>query len=309
MYRNYIEQSVKQAKNFGLIKSGPKADLINDFKEFSKLTLKALALFIGRTREEALARAPEWSTDRRVKAIGFNNTIFYSCANEVFDAVTMCTAAEQRRFYKLANEFGKKLHKVPLSFPVDCIPVEDEALFIEFPEPFPLGKHFVHSVFLLQSQATHILETGKEERTIRVLMPEFTKDGKLTTECTFVLFPLFGGKLVEDGLEAAEVRDEESVEIIKYAMKAYCYVKSGDPDLRHLKVPDNKKDRQRFYQSHGTMLPFTIVGFDFLKERRYTEQTIYVDDYLAWRRCGPRFTQARLVTVSGHERTYGSTDE
>jgi len=92
------------------------------------------------------------------------------------------------------------------------------------------------------------------------------------------------------------------------------YLNSQDPELLALKPSWNAPvSKQRSHTVNGHLnqctLPVIAINWDYKKIYRYEEHESFVDTHLAWRRCGPNFSQLRLTWIKEHTRKYQKKTE
>jgi hypothetical protein len=306
------EDRLAQAISHNLVKLPLNAPIKKRLEELFVMELSFLRKFCWPTRELCLVNR---STNYEPFALSMPplGTVIWSDQPRVCDLLMESECHKAQRYFKLAENFGKHLHRVPLNLAANLIPTKDDCVLIQFPDgvvlPQPDGT-FARCAYLWQINSA-MFNGMPGFRTLRMLIPDYDAQGNLLGSSTWSVFPLVPDKTMDENFEMADLHNEQVRAIASYALKAYCYVLSGDPDLRTIKPPvppETRKEKKlrHWFREHAneSLLPLTIVGYDFLKERRYSVESTWVDEYLAWRRCGPGKTQARLVVVSGHHRHY-----
>jgi hypothetical protein len=101
---------------------------------------------------------------------------------------------------------------------------------------------------------------------------------------------------------------EERRGLGRLLLNAVLYIQSQDPELLLLK-PTYKapvsKQKSHTIDGHLNLctIPVHAINWDYKKTHLYTDSKIFVDGFLAWRRCGPRHSQIKLSWISEHEKT------
>ena len=104
---------------------------------------------------------------------------------------------------------------------------------------------------------------------------------------------------------------EDDIDIASAIVNACIYFHSMNPDVSHLEPEKDKKRRNTLAIKRGipheeisSYYPVTLLNWNYGRGREYTVDSTWVDSYLRWQRCGPGFTQVKLIMVSEHERHY-----
>lgn len=98
--------------------------------------------------------------------------------------------------------------------------------------------------------------------------------------------------------------------VFRILVNAVLYINSVDPDLinapttGHLSDTKKKQLEQSSKPVNECTLPVTVVSYSYHRERYFTVDETWVDTFPRWQRCGPGFTQVKLIWVKPHKRVY-----
>ncbi|MGZ3747126.1 MAG: hypothetical protein ACXWRE_07155, partial [Pseudobdellovibrionaceae bacterium] len=88
------------------------------------------------------------------------------------------------------------------------------------------------------------------------------------------------------------------------------YIHSPENDIFPLKTRSelNNADFQSQSKSSGVenlcTIPVTLVSWNFHRPHVFNKDSTWVRPYLRWQRCGPEFSEVKLIWVREHERTF-----
>ena len=231
--------------------------------------------------------------------------------------ITQKFKIERPPVYHAGKEFCKALQKMEPVIPVDLLPQRFFAYF-----SFPDGT-------VLDNEGDQILGiyvfVGEPKET--PLLPELWSTSPkvfwavyytVKGDCARILMDLNERKTFKELAEHLPVDrggTKTDVNIFALAMNLVLYVNSVDCDL-HLAPPnkDMKPAEKKARQARGEtinqcLLPVIYVSWNYQKPRLFHVDHAWVDTHLRWQRCGPNYSQVKLIWVKAHERTYKHDEE
>ena len=134
-----------------------------------------------------------------------------------------------------------------------------------------------------------------------------------------IVIPLTSGKKISEILEQYNITQGDVAlpngkEIANTIINVLLYLNSQDPELLNLTPTFGgshshiKKHTQIIGGQecvNACTVPVIAVNWSYEhRQKHLSPSTTHVEAYLAWRRCGPNFSQIRLSYISEHERTY-----
>lgn len=127
---------------------------------------------------------------------------------------------------------------------------------------------------------------------------------------TFVSSCTDDGRIV---WEAAASEDSFIKPIVEYALRCIAYIRSADPDLRHLRpeIPKHASERKlkAFKATNPNLFPVTWVSWDWKRPRVFGVDETSVTGHFRWQRCGKNNSQVKLIWIDEHVRHFGDKPE
>jgi hypothetical protein len=214
--------------------------------------------------------------------------------------------------YKIGEDFGRDLMKVNLNVPVSAIPKITEMVCIEFPSWYrvkdPSGLT-IKSILIYQNEKAETIVQG-QFRLLYFAFPTYDEDGNLTkfVDSNAIQLDHFGHfkQIMEEHRKHSH--HQLDTDMMTFALNAYLYLHSGQPDLRFMKrierpITRKPKKLKRFYkENEGRLYNYTVMGYDHKKTKQYQMDSWEVAPYLRWQPYGPKRSKYKLIFVKGHTR-------
>lgn len=119
----------------------------------------------------------------------------------------------------------------------------------------------------------------------------------------------------DDGTIFTDIPEEHTIKrsiIYRTLLNTILYINSAEPILEHCQPFIKRKGkmsktklRKMGKSVNETSLQVTLVNSHYHKDKlNYTDATTHVHSFVRWQRCGPNFSQIKLVWVKDHERVY-----
>jgi hypothetical protein len=176
------------------------------------------------------------------------------------------------RPYKLAKDFAEQLESTKLSVPARVIPADNKVICVEFPDEYEFS-----CVYMACIDGPGTDSFGPVYKRIEF---QFNRPIGMSDSYERVVLHFYQeDESIEDAVAQVSKRSPDfigrviSLETLKYALNAFLYIHSGQPDLRQYAPPKRpltqKPKQQRLFDKmmenqHG--VPVTLVGFNFKKE-------------------------------------------
>lgn len=131
----------------------------------------------------------------------------------------------------------------------------------------------------------------------------------------------FASKFTEDGRIDWNDAPMEwySTELVEFICRCIAYIRSADPDLRHLRpeIPKHASERKlkAFKAENPNLFPVTWVSWDWKRPRVYGVDETSVTGHFRWQPCGKRdpdtgiMTQTKLIWIDEHIRHFADKGE
>lgn len=232
------------------------------------------------------------------------------------------------KVFHIGKEFAEAMAQVKKDIPLDLLPDRFFAYF-SFPEGTfaeiegaPVRGGFI---FIGPPEQTMVQGNTKAKKVVwinyELPVPKESRNGReqdFLFHCVNFCMPL------DDGL----IKATENVPIYKNAtpvgtdvqrafMNLAVYIHSLSPDLMPTRAVQDHSNKQRkdFYTKHGVAnhctLPVIFVSWNYRKPTAYSVDSTTVNAHFRWQRCGPGFSQVKLILIDEHERHFkkGDRDE
>ncbi len=140
----------------------------------------------------------------------------------------------------------------------------------------------------------------------------------------FLSLPLSDDNLMESSLlgpgemilkkEVSKKDVDQRLRATRCIVNAVLYIHSLEPNIDHLKPMSNlthgdrKKVRATGRHINLCTIPVIAVNWSYKKERIYGMDETWRREHTRWQRCGPQFSQIKLVTIRGHAVKYKKHD-
>lgn len=97
--------------------------------------------------------------------------------------------------------------------------------------------------------------------------------------------------------------------VYRTVINAVLYIHSQKPDVTPLKPEKDLTHSQRSKaRAEGKLtnctVPISLVSWNYQKPKVFTVDKTWIDTHPRWQRCGPKYSEVKLVWVSAHERKY-----
>lgn len=213
--------------------------------------------------------------------------------------------------YLMAKEFSEELIKLNLNLTFNCLQQLHPITYIEFPEH--LIKFFEKDGVNLYIKGCFLLVSGE-----RIIISFFALvNNKLNIYNTDPLtMSDINSFLNELNPMMNEVKDIENktgvkcnfIEQIIYAIKCGIYIKTGSPDIRHLKpkkfIGKNKKSLRKHKRNNPYDYEVIFVGFNFKKSVTYSKDGTVVKQHLRVQHYGKNLSEIKIITIHEHDRKF-----
>jgi len=229
------------------------------------------------------------------------------------------------RTYHIGRDFANAMVNVKKEIPLDLLPERFFAYF-SFPEntftDVEEGAVAGGFIFIGDRSETIIRENAnldygpmKKVVWINYIIPAkhpakenapFTLDMK----CAGLVMPLDEG--IQKALEAPQLPNvgEAPTEVCRAFINLAIYINSLNPDVLPTKPIQDQSNskRKEFYTKHGVAnhctVPVTFVSWNYKKPVTYSVDSTMVSSHFRWQRCGPGFSQVKLILIDEHERHF-----
>lgn len=227
------------------------------------------------------------------------------------------------RVYHIGKDFSHAMANVKKDLPLDMLP---ERFFAYFSMPSgtfsgvedcPVKGGFIYigpqAETMARSEWKHErvvwinyeLELG-EEKESKILAA-----GQMPLYCANFLMPLDNGlkSAIEDAPHIPGSR-KTSPEVVRAFLNLAIYIHSLNPDLLPTRAAQQNslKQRKEFHKKFGVTnlctLPVTFVSWNYEKPKSYSVDSTMVSAHMRWQRCGPGFSQVKLIMIDEHERRF-----
>ncbi len=225
--------------------------------------------------------------------------------------------AREKKFYKIAEDFGSQLFLTDCAFETKHIfALPQMCIIVQFPETVELR--------LLNGNIVKALTFARITNGISFLFHEYTPEGKYTAQADYY-FMSFERPEMKELMERpfSEVaqsdilslkcgnRGDATEEIIEYAVKSVIYIFSANPDLREYKpLPTGKdlvrreRDRNTTENEKNGKWPMMLVGYDWKKPKTYHVDGTTVSGHFRWQPCGKNREDVKLIWIDEHHRSF-----
>lgn len=125
-----------------------------------------------------------------------------------------------------------------------------------------------------------------------------------------VVGALLGGQIQKIPIEEIDI--EKRLEATRCLINAVLYIHSLEPNIDHLKPAgrfshgDRRKLKAAGKHINLCSLPVIAINWSYRRERTYGIDETWRREHSRWQRCGPGYTQIKLITVKGHPVKYKS---
>jgi hypothetical protein len=234
---------------------------------------------------------------------------------------------ERPRVYHVGKDFTQAMSQIDRDIPIDRLP-ERFFAYISFPEktlyPEDGPNEEVRGAFIFIGPAKETFgpqEIDKEKVVWISVDMDAPPDIKNKSHEGFLnlrSFLMNIDKSITHTLQTAPDLDDEHGRIetttdrrvLRTLINLAIYIHSAEPELLPTRaVQDHSNsDRKRFFEKHGVAnhctVPVTMISWNWQKPRIYNVDSTLVESYYRWQRCGPGFSQVKLILVNAHERHY-----
>lgn len=215
------------------------------------------------------------------------------------------------RCYLMSKEFSEELIKIKLEITFDILKELPPITYIEFPHHLIKffekdgGCLYLNGCFLLIGADTIVISFFHKNNGIIRIHNTDTLNIKDITSFFSSINPMKE--------EVADISNKFGIKVnfieqILYAIKCGIYIKSGQPDLRHLVIKKfngkGKKALRKHKRDNPHDYPVTLVGFNFKKSRKYLVDGTWVTQHLRAQHFGKKLSQIKIITIEEHERKY-----
>ena len=217
-------------------------------------------------------------------------------------------------FYKVGSQFGKHLDRTNLDVPCRLLPVEaSEAYYVGFPDGmvFKSQPNDYHRNCLASVQ----LSKDGTTRSLAMLFPDMTSDGRYKESGTYVVLPLTPDLTIGECIDKLNEQNFEISEgtkrLVAFVAKSILYIKSGDPDLqREMGKWSTSKKLKKIKGANRENCRFdTIkVGYGFHGKTFNVDETM-VSGHFRWQPYGPDRGLIKLIWIDEHVRTFDTTGQ
>ena len=252
---------------------------------------------------------------------------------------------EKPPVYRLGKDFGSVLAEIDNDIPVDKLP-DNFFGFISLPEGVvsdDTGNVHGAYVFIGDAKYTalHPENYGKKIMWISTIGDagkgvKFDEYGEKDFTVSHVLIEPKGSfddmyrslPMADDDLASfAGFKEKMSNRIVtkeasdqrliatRCIVNAVLYIHSLEPNIDHLRPAGNLShgDRRKLRASgkHVNLctLPVIAVNWSYRRERVFGVDETWRREHSRWQRCGPQFSQIKLITIKGHKVVYKNTRE
>lgn len=170
-----------------------------------------------------------------------------------------------KKIFYLAEAFAQELRKIRITVKANCIPESNDIICIELPEWTGYQAVYIAAIRNIGRDSTGLVYCRLEM--------QFCRTDQAQTFDRVMIHFYSENDIIEDGLVRFGDRLPIPEDILKFAVNAYLYVHSGQPDLREYAPPPKPQSKKpkvlRQYQKkceQESLLPVTLVGFNFKKE-------------------------------------------
>jgi hypothetical protein len=111
-------------------------------------------------------------------------------------------------------------------------------------------------------------------------------------------------------IQTAPEEEKFRIRLASLILNAALYINSDDPDILDLTPTFNgtRKHIEKNTSPQGHLnactIPIRAVSWDFKRSEKFSDEDTLVHTHPRWQRCGPNFSQVKLIWVAEHTRTY-----
>ena len=119
------------------------------------------------------------------------------------------------------------------------------------------------------------------------------------------------GKVIQASSKDHEARDL----VYRTLVNLVLYINSVDADLVKAPTTEHLSNRQKSERSNQgkpvneCAVPITLVSWNYRKPVQFQKDSTWVETHMRFQRCGPGFTQVKLIWVAPHERHFQKSAE
>lgn len=222
---------------------------------------------------------------------------------------------QQAPIYMFAHDFAHELKRVRLDIPASHLPSDGRVVEIELPDDlgFDIQGTKVKTIYILGVDMHGAKDsTGPVYRRLEIHFAAQEIGLEAYKRCLMHFHS--PDETIEEALQKVYERPGVELfpkEVIFYAINAFLYVHSGEPDLRQYRPPKrpttNKAKVQRLYDrkmENQSTRAMTLVGFDFKKPKTFEIDSTTVRAHFQWYLTGPGRTVRKLVWKDPHVRRF-----
>ena len=222
--------------------------------------------------------------------------------------------------YRMGAQFLNVLKDVSLALKTELLPDRFFG-YISFPkQSVSDGEESVQGcyVYIGPGYETPVIRDGEKEK-LKLIWASYISEEPGGSIGRILAPAGLGDKSIIQVIEETENIDYDSsgnqipgaardsrVSLWKTILNCVLYINSSEPDLSHLKPARNMTPSERKKAvplRNQCLIPVTFVSWNYLRPERRSGSA-WVNSFPRWQRCGPNFSQVKLIWVKAHERHY-----
>lgn len=218
--------------------------------------------------------------------------------------------SEGRPIYKIADGLGHDLDKANLEVAARFLKsLSGKPICIEFPDWFAAPAEGTESITCAYVSSYWSIEAGAVS--YHIIFPTYDRATNRYTGRQAQLTKTFSiaCENMQEELKRDVSNDPWLEPVFQYLVKCLLYIQSGQPDLRAILVEpkQGKKNVRPKELAHEKAVPavdFTLVGYDWKKQRKFQTDSTEVRGHWRWQPYGPGLSKVKFIWIDAHERSY-----
>jgi hypothetical protein len=233
---------------------------------------------------------------------------------------------DQGRVYLIGRDFAQAIYKMGKDIPLDRLP-EKFFAYLSFPEnTLTQDGRAVKGGFIYvgpgEGASAHTAMPGQKVLWINYdfeLPHHIQQRPDAFTFTSVVNFIMPVDQSLTHMINTAPLYPEADGKgdsaILRTFLNLAVYIHSLDPDLIPTRPAQQQTNKQRkqFHKTYGVTnhctVPVTFVSWNYKQPKIFNIDSTVVMSHFRWQRCGPGFSQVKLVLIKEHERHFKRGDE
>jgi len=223
---------------------------------------------------------------------------------------------EKAPTYHICREFGEALLNLKSKEIVSDLLPENFFAYISFPTDLIKGFQGAYVYLGINDDTTPFLRKYRGKKIIWIsFVGDFNQEGAYHRKFNFYLEQLEGKTIeeIEDFYGQHEDNFFERGALGNLIINTLLYLNSQCPEVLDLMPSFNapvSKQKSHTVKNHLNLCTISVkaINWDYSSTKVFHDSKIWVDGFLAWRRCGPRHSQIKLSWISEHEKIIKKID-